>query len=51
MVVVERAVDLKMVASAVQSLLLKKWACRLTDGIAVDEILPGFKIRKYQKIV
>ena len=44
-------VDLKMVASAVQSLLLKKWACRLTDGIAVDEILPGFKIRKYQKIV
>ena len=38
MVAVEQAIDLKMVASAFKSLRLKKWACRLTDGHAVDEI-------------
>ena len=37
MVVVEQATDLKMVASAVQSLRLKKWTYWLADGL-VDDI-------------
>ena len=37
MVVVELAADLKMVASAVQSLRLKKWTYWLADGL-VDDI-------------
>ena len=38
MVVVEQATDLKTVASAVQSLHLKKWTCWLANGLVDDSV-------------